>query len=270
MTVVKRKRRNLVPAFLLLLAFLLGTACSGIGTGIRSHTSSSSWTFAVIADTQGDGSPQIDGKSCINDTVLRAIAEDISREKPDFVLVAGDLVNGWFRNGGTGYAIQYENWRKAMAPVYHAGIRVYPIRGNHDSGPERLALPPLPSHLEPPPDTPVALKKAFQNAFSESYIPKNGPVDEAGLTYSFPHKNAFIVGLDQFTGGQHKVNQAWLDGQLAVGISFLRRWFSHCRNPPSVTARTFFSHSNRVWTQFDASDSAHCRRHQRGSCVGCH
>ncbi|HPX56339.1 MAG TPA: metallophosphoesterase [Syntrophales bacterium] len=215
MTVVKRKRRNLVPAFLLLLAFLLGTACSGIGTGIRSHTSSSSWTFAVIADTQGDGSPQIDGKSCINDTVLRAIAEDISREKPDFVLVAGDLVNGWFRNGGTGYAIQYENWRKAMAPVYHAGIRVYPIRGNHDSGPERLALPPLPSHLEPPPDTPVALKKAFQNAFSESYIPKNGPVDEAGLTYSFPHKNAFIVGLDQFTGGQHKVNQAWLDGQLA-------------------------------------------------------
>jgi len=207
----RQKRMTFVTAFLLSLIFVLIIHRPGTGMGV--HPPESPWKFAVISDTQDDNKEMIN-KSCINDTVLRTIAEDISREKPDCVLVAGDLVNGWFRNGGTGYATQYENWKKAMAAVYQSGIEVYPIRGNHDSGPERLALPPLPSHLEPPADTPVVLKKVFQNAFSESYIPRNGPVHEKGLTFRFRHRNALIVGMDQFTAGQHRVNQAWLDRQL--------------------------------------------------------
>jgi len=212
MTVNLRKRLISTLTLLLLLFFLLGIPRPGMGMGV--HPPESPWKFAVISDTQDDNKEK-NNKSCINDTVLRAIAEDIAREKPDFVLVAGDLVNGWFRNSGTGYATQYQNWKDAMEPVYHAGIRVYPIRGNHDSGPERLALPPLPPHLEPPPDAPILLRKAFLNAFPESYIPQNGPVEEEGLSYNFTHKNAFIVGLDQFAGGQHKINQAWLDRTLS-------------------------------------------------------
>ncbi len=212
-TISGRKQRNLALILLLLLFFLLSIPRLGMGMETLFHKFPSPWTFAVIGDTQGDNRPE-SNKSCINDTVVREISEDIAKEHPDFVLVVGDLVNGWFRNGGTGYATQYANWKTAMGPVYHAGIRVYPIRGNHDSGPERLVLPPLPLHLEPPPDTPVLLKKAFRNAFPESYIPRNGPADEEGLTYCFAHENAFIVGLDQFAGGQHKVNQAWLDRQL--------------------------------------------------------
>ncbi len=173
-----------------------------------------SFKFAVISDTQGSNR-NIKDKTCINGLVVRAIAQDMVREKPDLVLVAGDLVNGWFRNGGTDYDTQYANWKKAMQPVYDAGIRVYPIRGNHDSGPERLALPPLPRHLEPPADTLVCMKEAFLKNFSASYIPKNGPRGEAGLSYSFVHKNALFIGLDQFAGGQHRVHQDWLDGQLA-------------------------------------------------------
>lgn len=212
MTINPRKQLIYVLTLLLLLLSFLGTPGMGMGAPLQEYLTS--WKFAVISDTQGDNSKKTD-KSCINDAVVQAIADDIVREKPDFVLVAGDLVNGWFRNGGTDYAAQYANWKEAMRPVYHAGIRVYPIRGNHDSGPERLALPPLPSHLEPSSDAPILLKNAFRNAFPEPYIPKNGPVDEEGLSYSFAHKNAFIVALDQFTGSQHKINQDWLDRQLA-------------------------------------------------------
>ena len=194
--------------------FLILSGMSRTVSGASLDASPASWKYAVISDTQDNNKEKPD-KTCLKDRVVRAISEDIVREKPDFVIVTGDLVNGWFRNSGTDYATQYDNWKKTMAPVYQAGIRVYPIRGNHDSGPERLALPPLPSHLEPPPDTPVVLKKAFQTAFTESYIPHNGPVEEEGLTYSFVHKNAFIVGLDQYTGGEHKVNQAWLDRTLS-------------------------------------------------------
>lgn len=196
-----------------LLAILTLFWSWGISSGASPE--SSSWKFAVISDTQTDYREN-DYKSCINDSVIKAITEDIILEKTDLVLVSGDFVSGWFRNDGIDYDIQYSNWKIAMRPVYDARILVYPVRGNHDSGPERVALPPLPSYMEPPLDTPVVLEKAFLNAFTESYIPKNGPAGENGLTYSFTHKNAFIIGLDQFTVGQHKINQDWLDKQLAT------------------------------------------------------
>jgi len=208
---IKRKPAY-VLATLLFLSLVLCTSCMRTGAPLQEYQAS--WKFAVISDTQDDNSKRTN-KTCINDKVLQAIAQDIAREKPDLVIVAGDLVNGWFRNWGTDYDTQYTNWKNAMKPVYQAGIRVYPVRGNHDSGPERLVLPPLPAHLEPPADTITRLKEAFQKHFSKSSIPNNGPPGEEGLTYSFAHKNALFVGLDQYAGGQHKINQSWLDRQLA-------------------------------------------------------
>lgn len=213
MTLNQRKWGIHVLAFHLALLFsCLCLSCLGMEASPREDRAS--FKFAVISDTRGSNR-KIKAKTCINDPVVRAIAQDIAREKPDLVLVAGDLVNGWFRNGGTDYDTQYANWKKAMRPVYNAGIRVYPIRGNHDSGPERLALPPIPRHLEPPADTLVRMKEAFGKNFAESYIPKNGPRGEEGITYSFVHKNALFIGMDQFAGGQHRVNHDWLDRQLA-------------------------------------------------------
>lgn len=135
-----RKQLNVILACLLLLLSLLGTPGMGIGVPLESLTA---WKFAVISNTQGDNS-ETNNKSCINDAVVRAMAEDIVRENPDLVLVSGDLINGWFRNGGTDYAAQYANWKEAMRSVYHAGIRVYPIRGNHDSGTNRFLASSLP------------------------------------------------------------------------------------------------------------------------------
>ena len=209
-TAILRKRQAYSAAIMLFLLLLL---CAG-RSGAEAQESLPPWKFAVISDTQGDNAERA-AKSGINDPVMGAIAADIAQESPDFVLVTGDLVNGWFKTGVTGYAFQYANWKKAMEPVYRAGIKVFPVRGNHDSGPERIVLPPLPAHLEPLPDALVLLKDAFRKAFSESYIPTNGPPGEEGFTYSFTHKNAFIVGLDQFAARQHKVDQMWLDRQLA-------------------------------------------------------
>ena len=172
------------------------------------------WKFAVISDTQGSRMSE-SRMPYINETVLTMIVRDLVSEQPDFVLVAGDLVNGWLHNGGTDYPTQFEAWKKIMQPVYDSGIRVYPIRGNHEDGPERFALPPLPARLEPPAGTQKALKEAFRQAFDQDYIPLNGPMGEEGLTYSFHHKNVFIIGLDVFTIHQHKVNQAWLDDQIS-------------------------------------------------------
>ncbi|MEN6622247.1 MAG: metallophosphoesterase [Smithella sp.] len=201
---------HLLPFLILLLLFFC-TSC--MSTSMPFQENRDSWKFAVVSDTQGNNKNI--NKTCINDAVLQTIADDIVREKPDLVIVAGDLVNGWFRNGGTNYGTQYKNWKIAMKSVYQAGIPVYPIRGNHDSGPERLILKPLPVHLEPPVDTPLILKESFRSSFAETYIPENGPVNESRLTYSFVHKNSFFIAMDQFTEGQHKVNHGWLERLLA-------------------------------------------------------
>jgi hypothetical protein len=195
----------------LLLIVLLGGCAHRSGTLLKS---SQPWKFAFVSDTQGDNQAR-ERKTCVNDRVLRLIAEDLVKENPEFVLVGGDLVNGWFQNGGTTYASQFANWKAAIDPVYRAGIRVFAVRGNHEDGPERLALPPLPARLEPSPDTPILLKRAFTTAFVESYVPQNGPQGEESLTYAFTHRNALIVGIDQYGVHQHRVNQEWLDQALA-------------------------------------------------------
>lgn len=196
----------------LLLSVLIFCACSH---GQIAQEKMRPWKFAVISDTQGNNDADSQ-KPFINEKILTAIADDIVHEHPDFVLVSGDLVNGWLHNGGTDYAAQFAAWKDVMEPVYNAGIEVYPIRGNHEDGPERLALSPLPANLEPPAGSQASLKDAFRKAFNQSYIPLNGPEGEKGLTYSFSHKNALIIGLDEYTVSQHKVNQAWLDSQIAL------------------------------------------------------
>jgi hypothetical protein len=197
-----------VALFLLLLVFC------GCASGPKVLEQIPPWKFAVISDTQGNKDTDSQ-KPFINEKVLTIIADDIVREHPDVVLVSGDLVNGWLHNGGTDYAAQFAAWKEIMKPVYDAGIEVYPIRGNHEDGPERLALSPLPANLEPPAGSQAALKDAFQKAFNQSCIPLNGPEGEKGLTYSFSHKNALIIGLDEYSVSQHKINQAWFEAQIA-------------------------------------------------------
>lgn len=197
---------------LLLLFLVLGSGCL---QALGSQEIPALWKLAVVSDTQGENR-EIAGNLGVNESVVRAIAGDIATERPDLVLVAGDLVNGWLRTGGTSYASQYANWKKAMEPVYRMKIPIFPVRGNHDVGPERIVLPPLPAHLEPPPGSATQLEKAFKDAFLEPHIPRNGPTGEVGLSYSFFHKNTFIVALDLCGSSQHKVNQEWLERELVA------------------------------------------------------
>lgn len=141
------------------------------------------WTFAVMGDTRGpDDSPGV------NTQIVSSIAMDIASNACRFVLVTGDLI--W---GGSGdIRDQYDVWKNAMAPVYRAGIPIYPIRGNHE-------------YIRDP--TGTVWRSVFPN------LPTNGPAGEVGLTYSFAFSNAFCVGLDEYIR-RHRINQAWLDTQL--------------------------------------------------------
>ncbi len=137
------------------------------------------WKFLVYGDSRGTsaGDP-------VNTNVLKEIVVATTNEKPAFVLFVGDLVY-------SGSAATFAVWTNIMAPVYRAGIPVYPILGNHDSGGASI----------------------FTNIFS-STLPHNGPAGEVCRTYYFVYSNSLVIGLDNYVTA-HRVNQTWLDGVLA-------------------------------------------------------
>jgi len=149
-----------------------------------------SWRFIVTGDSRGDNN-----SNSVNTAILGELAAEIVKKQVDFVLFSGDLVYG--NADQAEMERQLTRWRDTMQPVYDAGIGVYAVRGNHDLG-------------DPPGIT------AWNNVFKDKFsLPGNGPSDEKNLTYSVRHKNAFIVGVDEYTQ-PGRVNQGWLDAQFAA------------------------------------------------------
>ena len=150
------------------------------------------WNFIVTGDSRGDLLYGYNNNG-VNTIILGEIAAETVVQGVDFFLLSGDLVIG--DTNQTVFESQLITWRETMQPIYDANISVYVVRGNHeDTG-----------------DVTV-----WQSIFSD--LPGNGPEDEEKLTYSVAHKNAFVVGLDQYVGSQW-VNQRWLDTQFATNTS---------------------------------------------------
>lgn len=147
------------------------------------------WRFIIVGDSRSDSASDNNG---VNVPVLSEIAAEIVTQNPDFVLFPGDLVLG--STNQTTLQGQLTTWRNCMQPVYDAGIGVYVVRGNHDD------------------DSIAAWNAVFSGAYA---MPQNGPAGEVNLTYSFLHKNAFILGLDTYVNSM-RVNQPWIDAQLAA------------------------------------------------------
>ena len=174
------EKRNAVKfvSTLLFLAVLSSTSLAGI-----------SWKFVVACDSRGSNNG-------VNTTILGELATESVNQGIDFVLFAGDQITGY--SSQANLESQLTTWRNTMAPVYDAGIPVYGVRGNHEySNNNAVSIP------------------AWNNIFPE--LPDNGPAGEVNLTYSVTHKNALLIGFDQYIDGQiHRVNQTWLDNQLAA------------------------------------------------------
>ena len=145
----------------------------------NSARAQSPWRFVVVGDTRGSSS-----SAQINTNIVRELANEIVRHSPVFAIVSGDMVY----SGNLG---AFQGWKALMAPVYQAGIHVYPVIGNHDA-------------------TDV-------NAFIQTFgpdLPDNGPAGEVNRTYAFAYDNVLVLGLDTYVN-VGRVNQPWVDAILA-------------------------------------------------------
>jgi predicted phosphodiesterase len=155
------------------------------GLIVLSAPPSEAFRFVVTGDTRGSDNG-------VNALILAEMAQAAIDDAADFIVVTGDLVNG-----STDPAIlqsQLTTWRNIMQPLYDLNIGVYPCRGNHDTG----------------------SKAAWDAVFTGSYaVPGNGPGGEENITYSFIHENSLFIALDQYGLHPRRVNQGWLDAEIA-------------------------------------------------------
>jgi len=119
--------------------------------------------FAVISDTRDYSA---DG---INVKIMKIILEKIKREKPDFIIIAGDMITGSTKSGA--HRNRLKKW-KGIIEKYQMPFYIVP--GNHEIESEMSE---------------DILRSVFE-------MPENGPMDFKELAYSFDHKNAHFAALD--------------------------------------------------------------------------
>lgn len=173
-----RNSKSLFRLFIAIGIFSIGFHQAVIGQN--------SWRFAVLGDTHVGSS----------DTIAEMIPF-MQADGIDCILVCGDIVEGGLACSGPELHAELLSWRTILQPLYNSGIGVYPILGNHEDDAQNTIA-------------------VWNSVFSGAYtLPQNGPSGEQNLTYSFNHKNALFVGLDDYVS-IHKINQNWLNQQLAA------------------------------------------------------
>jgi hypothetical protein len=189
----KRKRINLT----VLIAFgILFSSCIS-----EKKDNEESWTFVSMPDFLNvDCEYPQEGW----ENALSYILEAVKSEKPDFLLVAGDLVMGhWENNVDTiaKYSSKYYSaWKNRMK---HHGLKFYASIGDHEIG-----------------DNPwIDLKKYeavkyYKKAFSEHMeMPLNGPEHMKGSAFWWKHKNVLFISTDVFEEGQSD------QGMIRTGVT---------------------------------------------------
>ncbi len=165
------------------------------------------WKFAVISDVHlGDKADS----SRTNVTFLNRVVSRLIAERPDFVVLTGDLTRG---NQGDDVPIEKvrEWWltvHNSIKPLQDAGIPVVPLPGNHDyyTAAHRKAY--------------EEAWKYFGTALSSFSIQGSPP-----LYYSFTHKNVHFTQLNIVAPYISPEQEAWLKNDLkraqSAGLRFV-------------------------------------------------
>jgi predicted phosphodiesterase len=221
--------RTILRHLLILIGLGVGLSLASVARSWAEPASpeagGSKWSFAIIGDTRDVTKASFTGISPVLADLAARIAVDPDR--PEFVIHAGDITNGYWLNkkspltrikGSKRLRIMYNNYLAAIAPLNEAGIPVYYVRGNHEFGGEVR------------PGTGVKQLIYTYNKMFARKMPQNGPADSRGLNYSFVYKSANFIVTDQYTGSQGldvQINLPWIASQLAQNRSPLVFTFGH-------------------------------------------
>jgi hypothetical protein len=122
------------------------------------------------------------------DTAVNYFLNRVSDEKPNFVMVDGDLVNGhWWDSPKCVEhmgAIYYPAWVSRMR---EHGLKFYTAIGDHELGDD------------PWPEKKIKLIPYFEKVYAGNLkMPMNGPENKKGLAYYFREGNLLVITVETF------------------------------------------------------------------------
>jgi hypothetical protein len=122
------------------------------------------------------------------DSAVNYFLTQVKSENPDFVLIAGDLVNGHWWNGPKCVehmgGIYYPAWIKRMEQF---GLTYYTAIGDHELGDD------------PWPESKRKLVPHFERVYNNYLkMPQNGPESKKGLSYFVRKGNLLLITVETF------------------------------------------------------------------------
>jgi len=143
------------------------------------------------------------------DPAVNWFLDQVETENPEFVLIAGDLVNGHWYDGPKCIeqmgALYYSGWIRRMK---EHNLKFYVAVGDHELGDD------------PWPKEKILLLPHFERVFAKHMeMPANGPVGKEGLAYYFVHKNVLIITVETFEQHHGEIHATVSGDQL--------KWFKN-------------------------------------------
>jgi hypothetical protein len=152
--------------------------------------SAASWTFASMPDFLN---VDTDYPQPGWEPALDVVLSSVKAEKPEFLLVAGDLVMGhWYTSD------EIKEYGKRFYPAWiqrleHYGLPFYAAIGDHELGDN------------PWPAWKTALVPEYKEQFRRHLkMPRNGPAHMLGTAFWWRHREVLFVAVDVFEKAQGK------------------------------------------------------------------
>lgn len=167
----------------------------------RETTAEEAWTFVSFPDFFNFDVPNPWPQW---DAAVEWYLNQVKSENPDFVLIAGDLVNGHWWDGPKCIeqmgALYYTGWIRRMQ---EHNLNYYVAVGDHELGDD------------PWPKEKLELVPHFERVFAYHMgMPNNGPQGKKGLAYYVLHKNTLVVTVETFEVQDGKLHTNVLGEQL--------------------------------------------------------
>lgn len=181
----RNKRKAILTIFVFLLLAGISKVSAMQSRGGDLLKSEAKWTFVSFPDFFNFDVPEPWPRW---DASVNWFLDQVESENPDFVLIAGDLVNGHWWEGPRCVeqmgALYYSCWIRRMQ---EHNLKYYVAVGDHELGDD------------PWPEKKVKLVDDLERVFAEHMkMPENGPASRKGLAYYVHHKNVLIVTVETF------------------------------------------------------------------------